>query len=89
MEKYNIFIKSPSLINEFIKKGHLLQLNIGSITGELGKEVKKTADIFLKHRIYRLVGSDSHRDRKRNSNMSEGICFKNKKRGMLDLLSKY
>lgn len=72
-ERYNIFIKSPSLINKFIKEGFLFQLNIGSITGEFGKEVKKTADIFLKHRIYSFIGSDAHRDENRNPNMSEGI----------------
>lgn len=71
-ERYNIFIKSPSLINEFIKEGFLFQLNIGSITGDFGKEVKKTADIFLKHRIYSFIGSDAHRDEKRNPNMEEG-----------------
>lgn len=31
-ERYHIFIKKPSLINEFIKEGFLFQLNIGSIT---------------------------------------------------------
>ena len=72
-ERYNIFIKSPSLINEFIKEGFLFQLNIGSVTGDFGKEVKKTAEIFLKHRIYSFFGSDAHRDEKRNPNMSEGI----------------
>lgn len=72
-ERYNIFIKSPSLINEFIKEGFLFQLNIGSVTGDFGKEVKKTADIFLKNRIYSFFGSDAHRDENRNPNMSKGI----------------
>lgn len=72
-ERYNIFIKNPSLINQFIKEGFLFQLNIGSIIGDFGREVKKTADIFLKHRIYSFIGSDAHRDKKRNPNMSEGI----------------
>lgn len=72
-ERYYKFIKNPSLINEFIKEGFLFQLNMGSITGDFGKEVRKTADIFLKHRIYSFFGSDAHRDEKRNPDMSEAI----------------
>ncbi|MGG7058134.1 tyrosine-protein phosphatase [Clostridium tertium] len=71
-ERYHMFIKKPSLINEFIKEGFLFQLNIGSITGDFGKEVKKTAEIFLKSKIYSFIGSDAHRDEKRNPNMSKG-----------------
>lgn len=71
-ERYHMFIKKPSLINEFIKEGFLFQLNIGSITGDFGKEVKKTAEIFLKNKIYSFIGSDAHRDEKRNPNMSKG-----------------
>lgn len=72
-ERYIKFIKNPSLINEFINEGFLFQLNIGSITGDFGKEVKKTAEIFLKNKIYSFFGSDAHRDEKRNPDMSSGI----------------
>lgn len=72
-ERYIKFIKSPSLINEFIKEGFLFQLNIGSLTGDFGKEVKKTAKIFLKNKIYSFFGSDAHRDKRRNPNMKLGV----------------
>ena len=72
-ERYIKFMKSPSLINEFVEEGFLFQLNIGSITGDFGKEVKKTAELFLKNKIYSFLGSDAHRDEKRNPNMSKGI----------------
>ncbi len=72
-ERYIKFIKNPSLVNEFINEGFLFQLNIGSITGDFGKEVKKTAELFLKNRIYSFFGSDAHRDEKRNPNMKDGI----------------
>lgn len=79
-ERYIEFIKKPSLINKFIDEGFLFQLNTGSISGEFGKEVKKTAEIFLKHDIYSVIGSDGHRLKSRNTDMSEGL------RG-IDLLS--
>lgn len=72
-ERYNKFIKNPSLINELVKEGFLFQLNIGSITGDFGKEVKKTAELLLKNKIYSFFGSDAHRDEKRNPNIKEGI----------------
>ena len=74
-ERYNIFIKKPSLINELIDEGLLFQLNIGSLTGEFGKDVKKTAEIFLKNKIYSFIGSDAHRDENRNPDMSKGIAL--------------
>lgn len=71
-ERYQKFIKNPSLINEFIKEGFLFQVNMGSITGDFGKDVKKTVDIFLKNKIYSFIGSDAHRDTKRNTDMRSG-----------------
>ena len=68
-----MFIKKPSLINELIKEGFLFQLNIGSLTGDFGKDVKNTAEIFIKNKIYSFIGSDAHRDEKRNPDMSKGI----------------
>ncbi|MGG7141924.1 tyrosine-protein phosphatase [Clostridium nigeriense] len=71
-ERYYMFIKNPVLINEFIEEGFLFQLNIGSLMGDFGKEAKKTAEIFLKNKIYSFIGSDAHRDEKRNPDMSKG-----------------
>lgn len=72
-ERYRDFIKEPFLINEFIKEGWLFQLNAGSIAGIFGKEVKKTAEIYIKNNIYNFIGSDAHRDKGRSTNMTEGI----------------
>ena len=72
-ERYKIFLKKPWLINEFIEEGYLFQLNSGSLTGYFGKDVKRLAETFLKNRIYSFVGSDAHRDEKRNPNMFEII----------------
>ena len=46
-ERYVEFIKKPSLINRFLEEGFLFQLNSGSLSGDFGKEVKKTAELFL------------------------------------------
>lgn len=74
-ERYQKFIKNPSLINEFIKEGFLFQVNKDSLIGEFGKEVKKTTDIYLKNNIYSFIGSDAHRDTKRNASLSKAIDY--------------
>lgn len=72
-ERYKTFIQSPELINKFIEEGFLFQVNVGSITGDFGREVKKTAEIFVKHKIYSTIGSDAHRMDNRTTDMREGV----------------
>lgn len=72
-ERYKAFIKEPWKINRFIDEGFLFQLNIGSLCGEFGKEVQKTAEVFVKNRIYSVIGSDGHRANGRNTDLSKGI----------------
>ncbi|MDI9217080.1 MULTISPECIES: CpsB/CapC family capsule biosynthesis tyrosine phosphatase [Clostridium] len=74
-ERYQKFIKNPSLINEFIKEGFLFQVNKDSLTGDFGKEVKKTTEIYLKNNIYSFIGSDAHRDIKRNPDMRKAMDY--------------
>lgn len=69
-ERYKLFIKKPEKINKLIDEGYLFQLNTGSLTGDFGEKVKKTAKLFLKHNIYSVVGSDGHRDNWRTTNMT-------------------
>ena len=72
-ERYKQFIKKPSMINALIKEGMLFQLNAGSIAGDFGKDVKKTATKYLEHNIYSVVGSDAHRDRGRDTDMRKTL----------------
>lgn len=72
-ERYVTFIKNPILINKFIREGFLFQLNAGSLVGHFGKHTKKTAEIFIENKIYSFIGSDGHRDEKRDTNLNIGI----------------
>lgn len=72
-ERYKKFIEAPELINKFIKEGFLFQLNAGSIVGDFGRDVKKTAELFTKHKIYSVIGSDGHRSQVRTTDMTLGI----------------
>ncbi len=72
-ERYKTFIEAPQLINKFIEEGFLFQLNTGSIAGDFGGGVKKTAKLFIKHKIYSTFGSDGHRSDVRTTDMTTGI----------------
>ena len=72
-ERYKPFIKKPSMINKLINEGMLFQMNAGSISGDFGKDVKKTAAKYLEHNVYSFIGSDAHRDRGRDTDMSEAL----------------
>lgn len=71
VERYSDFINNHELINQFIEEGYLFQLNGGSLTGFFGRDVKKTAELFLKHNIYSFIGSDAHTSVGRNTDLRE------------------
>ena len=64
----------------------LFQLNAGSITGNFGKDVKKTATKYLENNIYSFIGSDAHRDIGRDTDMKEalGILEINQRRSFIN-----
>ncbi|MEG0307424.1 MAG: CpsB/CapC family capsule biosynthesis tyrosine phosphatase [Clostridium sp.] len=72
-ERYQKLIKKPELINMFVNEGFLAQLNIGSIMGNFGKAVRKTAEIFVNNRIYSVIGSDAHGVEERTTDIKLGI----------------
>ena len=72
-ERYRTFIKHPNEINKFIEEGYLFQLNGSSVTGIFGKDVKKTAEIFLANGIYSFIGSDAHTTGKRNTYLNDAL----------------
>ena len=47
-------------IEEMINRGVKLQLNIGSLTGIYGPEVKKVAEKLIHNKVIDFVGSDCH-----------------------------
>lgn len=53
-------MKNHDLIINLIKQGVLMQINAGSLLGDYGKEVKKTAEEFVKRNMVHILGSDGH-----------------------------
>lgn len=53
-------IKDKEKLRRIIKLGVLAQINSGSLTGMYGKEIKKTAEYFVRNNMAHLMGSDAH-----------------------------
>ncbi|MPQ43502.1 tyrosine-protein phosphatase [Clostridium tarantellae] len=74
-ERYDEFKRNPEEINKFIEEGYLFQLNSGSICGVFGKEVRKTAELFLKNNIYSFIGSDAHSNERRHAGLKSALTI--------------
>ena len=66
-ERYTFYFKDKSRLRRFKEKGCLLQLNLLSIVGYYGKEVKQLAEYLLKEDMYDLAGTDLHHDKHLNT----------------------
>lgn len=62
-ERYTFYFKDKSRLKRFKEKGCLLQLNLLSVLGYYGKEVKALAEYLLKEDMYDLAGTDLHHDK--------------------------
>ena len=62
-ERYTFYFKDMSRLKQFKEKGCLLQLNLLSIIGYYGKDVKQLAELLLKENLYDLAGTDLHHDK--------------------------
>ncbi|KQM79026.1 histidinol phosphatase [Pedobacter sp. Leaf216] len=66
-ERYTFYFKDKSRLKRFKEKNCLFQLNILSILGYYGKEVKQLAETLIKEKMYDFVGTDLHHDKHLNT----------------------
>ena len=62
-ERYSYYHNHFGSLEDFIDAGCLLQVNILSLTGMYGKEVKKMAEMLIKEKLISFAGTDLHHDR--------------------------
>lgn len=72
-ERYAPLVCDPNKLTKWLELGCLVQVNTGSILGMFGKEVQKTAEIFLTHQMAQFVASDAHSIGRRRVNLAETI----------------
>jgi protein-tyrosine phosphatase len=60
-ERYVFLQESPSLLQEFVDRGIILQININSLSGYYSKSAQKMAENLIDNKLVRFAGSDCHR----------------------------
>ena len=59
-ERYPIFQNHPDMLEEYLRKGILMQCNLTSLFNVYGNVAKKTMKYFLKNKWITFLGSDTH-----------------------------
>ncbi len=62
-ERYSYYHNNYSGIQDFIDAGCLLQVNILSLSGMYGKEVKRMAEALIQDKLISFAGTDLHHQR--------------------------
>jgi len=72
-ERNRGFAAHPELLFEFVSMGCVAQVTAASLTGELGKEVRTTAGLFMSHNLVHIIASDAHRAIGRPPGLSRAV----------------
>lgn len=59
-ERFLYIMENIEIVNKFIEEGCLFQINTGSITGDFGKKVEKTAKVLIEGGLCDFLASDAH-----------------------------
>jgi len=65
-ERYRFVQENPDVLEQWIEKGYIIQLDAGSVLGHFGIKIKKLSTKFLNNSLIHLIGSDAHNNSKRN-----------------------
>jgi len=60
VERYPFYFNQFDKINDFKSRGCLIQLNINSLSGQYGPQVKKMAEEMIDKNMVDVIGSDCH-----------------------------
>ena len=78
-ERYRFVQNDLNILDKWISKDFIIQLDAGSLLGQFGEKIKKISyDIIEMYGIH-LIGSDAHNNKKRNFCLSETYNLLSKK----------
>lgn len=81
-ERNSKIIEDPNILYRYIELGALSQLNLPSLEGKYGQDVKETAKILLENNMIHFVGTDAHSKRVRSPMVRDSLKI------LRDLVSK-
>jgi len=81
VERYDCLIGRDDRIEELSASGAYIQVNASSVTGELGKPIKKFVKKLMKADLIDFIATDAHSDGRRAPRMKECYAYVVKKFG--------
>lgn len=72
-ERNSKIIENPNIVYGYIQKGALAQLNLPSLAGAYGEEVKRAGEILLRHNLIHFLGTDAHSNRRRSPKLGGAL----------------
>ena len=72
-ERHSPLMHEPERLLGWMKQGVLVQTNSGSITGMFGEKVAARAKRLIENHMACFIGSDAHRVKIRNTDMTEAV----------------
>lgn len=70
-ERYRFVQKDIDILNTWIDRGYIIQLDAGSLIGQFGRRIQDISAEILNRGMLHLIGSDAHNERKRNFCIAE------------------
>jgi protein-tyrosine phosphatase len=77
--------EKPGRAEEAVRLGAVLQLNLGSLTGLYGRDVRKRAEKFLAGRIYGVAATDLHHPDGADEWLSDGLDALDRRAGTAEV----
>lgn len=70
-ERHQGLMEQPERLLKWLRNGVLTQINGGSIIGRFGERVKQNAELLLNNDVACFIGSDAHRVKIRNTDLTQ------------------
>ena len=70
-ERHQDFYLKPHILQEWVRRGIMLQVNATSIAGRMGERSQKVAELLLINDMVHVIGSDAHGMHSRNPNLTQ------------------
>ena len=78
-ERYQFVQRDPMILEKFIEKGGLIQVNANSFMGNFWSKPRRTAHILLKKNLVSVIASDGHRVHARKPDLGPAWAYLSKK----------
>lgn len=69
-ERYGAIQRDPRRVQNWFRRGYVIQVNKGSVLGSFGDRVQDAAEWLLERGLVHLFASDAHSPRRRTTDMS-------------------